>query len=262
MERENFNTWTVNDLKKYLLQYDVTDIKGTGKNGRVIKKDLIYAANKIYNRKSVSFNELTQHMNLVDNNESYSKTLPEDIYQEVLYYLPINDIKSFCITHKYTCHNKLFWQNKFAIDNLPIIGDPTNFTEWIYEYNKVYDAVYESKAFMLYLKSEIRYIYIDAAPDNFNKLVPIFGNNYENIKVLQLFHANGKFSLGFFATTFASKLITKMDVDEAYGLKLLTYIFYLYPNVLITNPIYAPIRKKNHYKKMTKIWNDIDKQLG
>lgn len=38
---DNFNTWTVNELKEYLLQYDITtdDIKGTGVNGRVVKKD-------------------------------------------------------------------------------------------------------------------------------------------------------------------------------------------------------------------------------
>lgn len=49
MEDVNFNSWTVKDLKEYLLQYDIRaqDIKGSGKNGNVIKKDLLKAANKM-----------------------------------------------------------------------------------------------------------------------------------------------------------------------------------------------------------------------
>lgn len=46
---EDFNKWSVSDLKEYLLQYDITakDIQGSGKNGNVIKTDYIFAARQI-----------------------------------------------------------------------------------------------------------------------------------------------------------------------------------------------------------------------
>ena len=44
-----FDSWYVNELKEYLLQYNITpkDIKGSGKNGNVVKKDLVRTAKKI-----------------------------------------------------------------------------------------------------------------------------------------------------------------------------------------------------------------------
>lgn len=55
MEQENFNKWSVKDLREYLLQYDIIDedIKGTGKNGNIIKSDLVHTAKKL-NIKSAS----------------------------------------------------------------------------------------------------------------------------------------------------------------------------------------------------------------
>lgn len=43
IQSENFNKWQVNDLKNLLLQYniDIKVIKGSGKYGNVIKKDLL-----------------------------------------------------------------------------------------------------------------------------------------------------------------------------------------------------------------------------
>jgi len=45
----DFDLWIVSDLKDYLYQHDITlkDIRGSGQNGNVIKKDLIRAAKKI-----------------------------------------------------------------------------------------------------------------------------------------------------------------------------------------------------------------------
>lgn len=43
------DSWFVPELKEYLLQYNITpkDIKGSGKNGNVVKKDLVRTAKKI-----------------------------------------------------------------------------------------------------------------------------------------------------------------------------------------------------------------------
>ena len=37
----DFKSWTINDLKEYLLQHDIIIKKGSGKNGSVLKQDLI-----------------------------------------------------------------------------------------------------------------------------------------------------------------------------------------------------------------------------
>ena len=44
----DFDSWLVPELKEYLLQYNITpkDIKGSGKNGNVVKKDLVRTAKK------------------------------------------------------------------------------------------------------------------------------------------------------------------------------------------------------------------------
>lgn len=55
MDTEDFNKWSVKDLKEYLLQYDIIedDIEGSGKNGRIIKADLVRTADNL-NLKKIS----------------------------------------------------------------------------------------------------------------------------------------------------------------------------------------------------------------
>lgn len=229
MEPENFNTWKVNDLKEYLLQYDILpkDIKGSGKNGNVIKSDLIRTVKKVNKKENF-------------NNEPINITLTNDIYQEVLYNLPIDDIKSFCLSNKNThnniCENKLFWENKFQKDNLPIIGKPTNLNEWFKEYQKVYNAVYESKAFIIYLKSGNRGIYIFNSPIKFTLLSELYGNAYNNTRIIQILHIENQYTINLYKYTIQGKLENKMtNINDDYVLKLLTYVLYYYPNAVIVD---------------------------
>lgn len=137
---ENFNPWTVNELKEYLLQYDITinDIKGTGKNGRVIKKDLIRAANKVNKRKSVSLDKLTQKLH--DINLEYSTPQSIILNDDVMNYIyhNINDIDTLvhiCSTNKLTrnqCATKMFWEPILRYNNIEMPIVPYhNANEWI-----------------------------------------------------------------------------------------------------------------------------------
>jgi hypothetical protein len=55
MDHPDFNKWLVDDLKIYLLQHDIVLEKGSGKNGRVLKADLVKKASKAYKSESKLF---------------------------------------------------------------------------------------------------------------------------------------------------------------------------------------------------------------
>lgn len=63
MEPIDFNRWTVKELKEYLIQYDINieDIQGSGKNGNVIKLDLIRTIEDI--EEGIQLNELSMYQN-------------------------------------------------------------------------------------------------------------------------------------------------------------------------------------------------------
>jgi hypothetical protein len=51
---QDFDKWLVSDLKNYLLQHDIVLEKGSGKNGNVIKSDLVKKAYKIYKSNKIT----------------------------------------------------------------------------------------------------------------------------------------------------------------------------------------------------------------
>lgn len=89
MEEENFSKWTVKDLKEYLLQYDIItkDIKGSGKNGNVLKQDLIYTAKTIGK----------QHV-ITNHNKA---EIPDDVVVELVKHMKTYDRLEFCSTDKH-----------------------------------------------------------------------------------------------------------------------------------------------------------------
>jgi hypothetical protein len=82
----NYNDWLVKDLLEYLSQYNIdkTDIRGTGKNGNVVKKDLIRAIKKI---KRYSNNIINNDIQYIENNEY--DIIPIDVIPQILYNLPV-----------------------------------------------------------------------------------------------------------------------------------------------------------------------------
>lgn len=137
MDDENFNRWTVKDLKEYLLQYDVTtrDIEGTGKNGNVVKNDLIYAIKKL-------------HENDINNDVSFIRlddipNLNNDILINIAIKLPIDDVQQLTMTNKdfYNIYSSpIFWVNKYNYDNLPLLEKHKNISDWINDYKATKNA--------------------------------------------------------------------------------------------------------------------------
>ena len=106
---EDFNQWLVADLKNLLLQYDILPTKGTGKNGNVIKADLLRAVKKL------KLNDMLK--NVIDKYDI--PNLPEDIMMEILSKADINTIEQYCYTKKYQkiCHDVNYWISLFERDN-------------------------------------------------------------------------------------------------------------------------------------------------
>lgn len=130
MQSEDFDKWLVHDLKTLLLQYNITniDIKGSGKNGNVIKKDYIKMAKKLPK------NDVDKNT-IIDNETN----LDENIWFNIMLNLNDEDLINSCFTNKTSekvCHNNFFWENKFKYDHLTLFNIPQNLNEWLKEFKK------------------------------------------------------------------------------------------------------------------------------
>lgn len=123
-----FDSFLVSELKEFLLQYDITirDIKGTGKNGNVLKKDLIRKAKKVSN--IIIYNDL-----------------PTDIMKEILLVSDIDTIKNICLTQKHfnLCYDYQFWKLIFDRDHLPLYEKQDSYMDYINIYHKMSKIVKE-----------------------------------------------------------------------------------------------------------------------
>ena len=160
MNSYDFHRWTVKELRAYLLQYDIhiKDIQGTGKNGNVIKEDLIRTINEI--EEGIQLNETPNHIMYSKNkspqksqrtineieegiqlNETPSLIMypknksPQKSQQEItlnndvlgLIYGNITDIDtlaSICSTNKSVsllCNSEKFWQPIFQYHDVPMV---------------------------------------------------------------------------------------------------------------------------------------------
>ena len=133
---ENFNKWQVLDLKNLLLQYDITtkDIKGSGKNGNVVKSDLIKTIKKVIKNDN-SFNNL--YDKLVDDiPEKYNplngnNQLPLDIMTEIIKISDVKTVVNLCNSSTtIQCDEKL-WTYIANREEMPI---KTTSKAWIKEY--------------------------------------------------------------------------------------------------------------------------------
>lgn len=120
---ENFNKWQVLDLKNLLLQYDITskDIKGSGKNGNVVKSDLIKTIKKVIKNDIPIINEY--HVN----------PLPFDIMTEIIKISDVKTVINLCnssTTLQNYCDEKL-WAYIANREEMPI---KTTSKAWIKEY--------------------------------------------------------------------------------------------------------------------------------
>src|SRR5688572_423076 len=99
MNSEDFGTWLVTDLKNLLLQYNITnkDIKGTGKNGNVVKKDYIKKNKKIIKNDTINIKDIN---------------LDTVVWHQILLNLPYQELTNVCMVNinaMNACQNNLFW---------------------------------------------------------------------------------------------------------------------------------------------------------
>lgn len=92
MDHPDFNKWLIDDLKTYLLQHDIVLEKGSGKNGNVIKSDLVKQASKAYKADTKQSN-----IKYTTNNQTMSGEFPEqfnDLIPSILNNLNAKTLRS------------------------------------------------------------------------------------------------------------------------------------------------------------------------
>lgn len=258
MEPQDFNKWLVSDLKQILLQYDITDrdIKGSGKNGNVIKKDYV---------KTIS--------NLFKNEPINNQNINEDIWYNILMHLPYKDLKKACLTDKTAikvCNHIHFWKDKFEKENLEIVGKmPITIKEWIKKYKIASRASFMASKIVNVLKQDHQYTIGTYLPLDFDmiKIIPQYKDQIEKARrqfVGDFLAAQGftiKYKNGLEFKFFyqddngstAGKFIEKITLDELY-LILYRYLHYFPSKDLIdqNDSSYNLIDLKQELNKLNK----------
>ncbi len=141
---ESIDHWTILELEDYLLQHGITNIKGSGKNGNVIKKDLIKAVKKIH-RNNIKSKSSFKLFKKSPNPSQSSINLPElndDIIYEIMLNASIDVMKPLCLSNQSLhniCQSNDFWQKKLMYNSLPqLYKFPATMNEWIKEYTTLF----------------------------------------------------------------------------------------------------------------------------
>lgn len=149
---EDFDKWTVPELKALLMQYDIypNEIKGTGKNNNVIKADLIKTVKNVIKR-DIKRDIKTEINASID--------LNQDVCYNLLLKADINDTVNLCSVNK-SCHlacNVTFWKNKIQNDfniNIPENINPKTINEWVFLYKQI-TKVYRLDNLDIYIKFKV-----------------------------------------------------------------------------------------------------------
>lgn len=202
----------------------------------------IYYGKGPYNKLVAEFGDPMARQNniITENNIS----LPDDVIKEILYLLPFDDIKTYCIAQKYQhiCNDASFWKTIFEKSNLPIIGTPHNAQEWINEYNKINNAFIESN--LLLRNNDIFGIIADIIPNkSYLSVLTVFDKKMEfPIKVKIFRDIKGGYVIYYNAKIKELKLNKQ---KEQYTLNLLINILYYYPDIVLYDNNDLSIRKKD-----------------
>jgi hypothetical protein len=171
--------------------------------------------------------------------------LPEDVMKEILLLSNFETIKNYCSTKKYQniCNQVAFWTFIFKRDNIEIIGNPSNTSEWIKEYETIQNAKKESKLIMQYHKNskdDILYIQIDQN-DSFNSyIIKKYGSVYRGKHQIY-----SKKYLNFYQI-FIGPYSKNMYLEEY--INYISDLLYFYPNLYIFTRNKIPLRKKDIIK--------------
>jgi hypothetical protein len=165
----SYDKWLVSDLKDLLLQYGVDlNIKGSGVNGRVLKKDYIKMVKKTLK------NDINENVKSLE--------VPQDVWYNIMLNLKYKDLKQTCLTNKSaikTCEDVNFWINKFNHDKLKIIGKhPQTLKDWIKKY-KIASNVNRITTIITNMLNQDNTYTIDTYFDveyDMNKIIPEYEN--------------------------------------------------------------------------------------
>lgn len=136
---EDYSKWSINELTTYLSQYDIEkeDIEGTGKNGRILKSDLIRTVNKITNKSPNKSNKSPNKSN--KSNKSPNKLpktiltyLPDETHEQIMLEMEPSILINACIINKKAlqiCTNDQFWEKYYKQRNI-------NFKPYQYDYKE------------------------------------------------------------------------------------------------------------------------------
>lgn len=210
MESENFNKWSVNDLKNLLLQYNIepANINGSGKNNNVIKADLVRTARKI-----------KAYTNINDETKGINHNLPIDVINEILNVSDISTIINLCNTsniYQNIC-NEQFWKKIAERELMPI---KTTIKDWINEY---LHHQYEVNILIQMLNDKMTII--------INLPTPFLVFDEVNY-------------LSFIGGTYETYLINNVIVNKEKLSQYLIKLLYQYPYVSPYS-LYVPLRKKH-----------------
>jgi hypothetical protein len=201
----------------------------------------IYYGKGPYNKLVAEFGDPTQ--STAKEIKDHNISLPDDVIREILYLLPFEDIKTFCITQKYQhiCNDASFWKIIFEKSNLPIIGTPQNAQEWIDEYKKIYNAYIESE--LLLNNKDIFGIIANIIPNNsYISVLTIFDKTMEFPIKVEIFRGMKGFLISYDAQI---KTINLSKQSKQYTLNILIQILYYYPNIILYDNNKEAIRKKD-----------------
>lgn len=232
---EDFNKWTIPELKTLLLQYNITskDIKGTGKHGNVLKADFIKKVNK-----TIKNIEPT----VIDNFE----TINEDTCYNILLQSNVENISNLCYINK-TCYkscNDNFWINKIKHDfNISVTIKPENITKWIFLYNqikKVYDILEGNRI------TRIIHLKFNVMDDVLYRIAFIFppsdinfiymGEDYDNItdQLIRITYENDLVNIQYTEVGKNDYYTINTKIDKIKLTDILIILFYYFPNTNIS----------------------------
>lgn len=123
---ESFEHWTVVELKNYLLQHDISmkDIEGSGKNGNVIKKDLIKAVKKIHRKSSyINYSPIKTFIKSPRKSGGQITNFPDEMIMELLNNMSLPEFIDFCSTNKKyhnICKNEQYWKRYYEQFNIDL----------------------------------------------------------------------------------------------------------------------------------------------
>lgn len=179
----------------------------------------------------------------------------DDVLSIILYYLEIEDIKSYCISHKNNIgDSRNFWINIFNRDGLDIITPQHTFSQWIAEYRKTLHANYMAEKLVRLFLQEYQthdvYIIIKCSNDKVNilSLLPQLNEEMTN-KILSDPVITIELTKEANIIRYTDSSITAVYPCTIYEIvEFLFQLLYYYPSTILTDQFDIPYIMDKNYR--------------